>query len=219
MELATNLIQEANSLSLHGLDDIYAKMVLVSLFLSTTALFCNFCFILDSEVCVQSQHLLPAGLLLDLCVRSEAAAQRGARGAKTHRRGRGRRRSPPGQGSGLEQPREESKHFGQRNCKAAATAAPRRTQAAAAGGDGGAGWGAPSSKGGFSASTTPVPQFTPRPGTAGASQLPPELDVQAPGKSLDFCFCNLGSQFDFFDCKKKKKTNKPKRPKNSSAAA
>uniref|UniRef100_A0A8C5TY86 KIAA1522 n=1 Tax=Malurus cyaneus samueli TaxID=2593467 RepID=A0A8C5TY86_9PASS len=31
VELATNLIQEANSLSLHGLDDIYAKMVLVSL--------------------------------------------------------------------------------------------------------------------------------------------------------------------------------------------
>lgn len=31
VELATNLTQEANSLSLHGLDDIYAKMVLVSL--------------------------------------------------------------------------------------------------------------------------------------------------------------------------------------------
>lgn len=75
VELATNLIQEANSLSLHGLDDIYAKMVLVSLFLSTTALFCNFCFILDSEARVQSQHLLPAGLLLGLCVRSAAAAQ------------------------------------------------------------------------------------------------------------------------------------------------
>lgn len=31
VELSLNLIQEANSLSLHGLDDIYAKMVLVSL--------------------------------------------------------------------------------------------------------------------------------------------------------------------------------------------
>lgn len=81
VELATNLIQEANSLSLHGLDDIYAKMVLVSLFLSTTALFCNFCFILDSEARV-SEPAPPPCRAAAWFVRAERSshAARSARG-------------------------------------------------------------------------------------------------------------------------------------------
>lgn len=42
----------------------------------------QFLFYTGVEARVQSQHLLPAGLLLGLCVRSRAAVQRGARGAR-----------------------------------------------------------------------------------------------------------------------------------------
>ncbi|PKU32486.1 hypothetical protein llap_17212 [Limosa lapponica baueri] len=48
----------------------------------------------------------------------------------------------------------------------------------------------------------------PPPDEAYFSSLPDA----APAPSLDSCFCNLGSHFDFFDCKKQNKTTKPTKP-------
>lgn len=135
------------------------------------------------------------------------------------RQGRGRRRSPPGRGSGLEPPCEESKHFGRRNWKASATAAPRRMRAAAAGWDGGAGWEDTEPQPWMKAQEGVLGQHRSRPAARPAAghsqvgaQLPPELVFRPRGRASISVSVNLGHILISLIVKKNKNKN-PKRPK------